>query len=85
MNEDFELSNLGLNEILNLKPTLYRMKTENNTNKYLGFIAQEVKQFIPQAFVENKDFIGLDYQAITATLVKAIQELNEKLVRNNIN
>jgi len=83
--KDFELSNLGLNEILNLKPTLYRMKTENETNKHLGFIAQEVKQFIPQAFVENKDFIGLDYQAITATLVKAIQELNDKLVRNNIN
>ena len=62
------------------------MKTDNNnTNKYLGFIAQEVKEHIPQAFVQNNDFIGLDYQAITATLVKAIQELNDKLNRNNIN
>ena len=83
--KDFELSTLGLNAILGLKPTLYRMKTENNTNKHLGFIAQEVKEFIPQAFVETNDFIGLNYQSITATLVKAIQELNEKLVRNNIN
>jgi trimeric autotransporter adhesin len=83
--KDFELSNIGLNAILNLKPTLYRMKEENNTEKHLGFIAQEVKEFIPQAFVESSDFIGLNYQAIVATLVKAIQELNEKLERNNIN
>jgi hypothetical protein len=72
--KDFEQSDLGLNAILGLKPTLYRMKDEDNTDKHLGFIAQEVKEFIPQAFVDNDGFIGLDYQAITATLVKAIQE-----------
>ena len=83
--KDFELSNIGLSAILGLKPTLYRMKTEENTEKHLGFIAQEVKEFIPQAYVENDDFIGLNYNSIVATLVKAIQELNEKLERNNIN
>jgi hypothetical protein len=83
--KDFENSTIGLNSILNLKPTLYRMKTENNTEKHLGFIAQEVKEFIPQAYVETKDLIGLDYNPIVAALVKSIQELNEKLVRNNIN
>ena len=87
--KDLELSTIGLDAILSLKPTLYRILDEENTEKHLGFIAQEVKEFIPQAYVESgedKDkFIGLDYQAITSTLVKAIQELNEKLVRNNIN
>jgi hypothetical protein len=83
--KDFEISNIGLNAILSLKPTLYRIKEEDNTEKHLGFIAQEVKQYIPQAYVESGNFIGLDYQAIVATLVKSIQELNEKLVRNNIN
>jgi len=83
---DFELSTIGLNAILGLKPTLYRMNVdEKDCQKHLGFIAQEVKEFIPQAYVDNGNFIGLDYQAITSTLVKAIQELNEKLVRNNIN
>jgi hypothetical protein len=80
----FELSTIGLNAILGLKPTLYRMKSENDsTDKHLGFIAQEVKEFIPQAYVESgegKDkFIGLDYQSITATLVKAVQELSAKI------
>jgi hypothetical protein len=81
--KDFEQSALGLDAILGLKPTLYRMKDEDNTDKHLGFIAQEVKEFIPQAYVENGDddnnFIGLDYQAITATLVKAVQELQEQI------
>ena len=81
--KDFEQSDLGLNAILGLKPTLYRMKDEDNTDKHLGFIAQEVKEFIPQAYIQTKgekdDFIGLDYQAITATLVKAIQELKAEI------
>jgi hypothetical protein len=83
--KDFELSIIGLDAILNLKPTLYRMKLENDTQKHLGFIAQEVKEFIPQAYTETGNFIGLNYNSITAALVKAIQELNEKLIRNNIN
>jgi hypothetical protein len=83
--KDFENSTLGLNSILALKPTLYRMKEENNTNKHLGFIAQQVKEYIPQAYVESDNFIGLNYNPIVAVLVKAIQELNEKLERNNIN
>jgi hypothetical protein len=78
--KDFEQSTIGLNAILGLKPTLYRMKTEDDlVEKQLGFIAQEVKEFIPQAFVESEDFIGLNYNAIVTTLVKAIQELNQKV------
>jgi hypothetical protein len=84
--KDFELSTIGLDAILGLKPTLYRMKEDEHTSqKHLGFIAQDVKDFIPQAYVEDENFIGLNYNPIIATIVKAIQELNDKLVRNNIN
>ena len=81
--KDFELSTLGLDAILGLKSTLYRIIEEENSEKHLGFIAQEVKEFIPQAYVESGEegskFIGLDYQAITATLVKAVQELEARI------
>ena len=82
--KDFELSTIGLNAVLGLKPTLYRMKEEEDTSeKHLGFIAQEVKEFIPQAYTESligeETFIGLTEMPIIATLVKAIQELNERL------
>ena len=79
--KDFEASTIGLNEILQLKPTLYRFKTEEETApKQLGFIAQEVQTIIPQAYEESgegdKKFIGLNFNPIVAALVKAIQELS---------
>jgi len=88
--KDFEISTIGLNEILGLKPTLYRMKNDNQFKpKQLGFIAQEVKDFIPQAYIESINeedtFIGLNQMPIIAALVKSIQELNAILVKNNIN
>jgi hypothetical protein len=78
--KDIELSTIGLNAILGLKPSLYRMKVDSDlSDKHLGFIAQEVKDYIPQAYQDNGDFIGLDYQPIVATLVKAIQELQAQI------
>jgi hypothetical protein len=78
--KDFEDSTIGLNAILGLKPTLYRMKSDSNdVPKQLGFIAQEVKEFIPQAYVEQNDFIGLNDRPIIAALVKAVQELKAEI------
>ena len=80
--KDFEVSTIGLNAILGLKPTLYRMTDEEHTEKHLGFIAQEVKEFIPQAYVESgveNKFIGINYNAIVAALVKSIQELEARI------
>ena len=81
--KDFEESTIGLNEILGLKPTLYRMiNDESEGQKELGFIAQEVKDFIPYAYVESGEeeekFIGLNFNPIVAALVKAVQELKQK-------
>jgi hypothetical protein len=78
--KDFEASTIGLKEVLQLKPTLYRMKSQDETTaKELGFIAQEVKEFIPQAYVESGDFIGLNDRPFIAALVKAIQELKAEI------
>ena len=78
--KDFEDSTIGLNAILGLKPTLFRMKDESDeVEKQLGFIAQEVKEFIPQAYIENGDFIGLQDRPIIAALVKSIQEQQKQI------
>jgi hypothetical protein len=78
--KDFEESNLGLNEIINLKPTLYRMNSDSqDIEKQLGFLAQEVKEFIPQAYFENNGFIGLNYNSIIPVLVNAIKELKQEI------
>jgi hypothetical protein len=76
---NFEEYTLGINAIMGLKPTLYNMDfQEDGDEKQVGFIAQEVKDFIPIAYEENEDFIGLNYNAIIVTMVKAIQELKSE-------
>jgi len=78
--KDIEDSNLGVDTIMKLRPRLFRMKYSSDKSvKELGFIAQEVKEFIPEAYFESEGFIGLQDRPIIAVLVKAIQELNNKI------
>lgn len=74
-----EDSPFGLNEILLLNPVTFLYNDINrkidSDVKEVGFIAQDVFDIIPNAVssIANGD-LQLDYRAITATLVKAIQE-----------
>ncbi len=74
-----ENSPFGLNEILLLNPVTFLYNdTDRKIDsdvKEVGFIAQDVFDIIPNAVSStgNGD-LQLDYRAITATLVKAIQE-----------
>lgn len=78
--KDIEESKLGLEAIKLLKPKTYRFKSENDSaSKSLGFIAQEVKEAIPQAYSEDGEFIGLTEMPIIATLVNAVKELSAKV------
>ena len=87
--KDFEPSAIGLDAILALKPTLFRMDTDDaDAPKQLGFVAQEVKDHIPQAYVEEQNtdaggnestYIGLNDRPIIAALVKAVQDLKAEI------
>jgi hypothetical protein len=77
--KDFEESTLGLSEVLRLQPTMFRMSSDDASAPLeLGFIAQDVADVIPQAYVEQEApdgaFIGLQDRPIIAVLTKAIQE-----------
>lgn len=74
-----ENSPFGLNEILLLNPVTFLYNDENrkidSDVKEVGFIAQDVFDIIPNAVSSTgAGDLQLDYRAITATLVKAIQE-----------
>lgn len=78
--KNFEPSSVGLAAVMALKPTLFHMNTDGeDAPKQLGFIAQDVQDHIPQAYVETDDFIGLQDRPIIAALVKAVQELKAEL------
>jgi hypothetical protein len=74
-----ENSPFGLNEILLLNPVTFLYNDVNrkldSDVKEVGFIAQDVFDIIPNAVSSTgMGDLQLDYRAITATLVKAIQE-----------
>jgi hypothetical protein len=80
--KDFEDSTVGLAEVMQLKPKKFRMLEDaDDAPKKLGFVAQDVENVIPEAYVEDlsddeneETFIGLTDRPIIAALTKAIQE-----------
>ena len=93
--------NNGLDKILALNPVKFNwidgFEPTEDGKDMLGFIAQEVQNIIPESvenFANNSVIVGdiivdnalrVNEKFIIPVLVKAIQELNEKLIRNNIN
>ena len=73
----------GLSDILKLRPVSYQWKDDKiNQGIQFGFIAQEVQDVMPEAIKEFGDeikYLGLEKDAIYATLVKAIQELESRI------
>ena len=72
----WQLSDIHLKkkEILQLNAVSFNWKEDsNNQEKQFGFIAQEVREIIPE-FVKSGEYLGLDKEAIFTVLIKAIQE-----------
>jgi hypothetical protein len=76
----------GLAEILGLKPVSYQYTSQLGVTS-LGFIAQDVREVLPELVVERDDgMLSVDYDGVTPVLVRAVQELaegNQRLVRDN--
>jgi hypothetical protein len=76
---------LGLNEILQLRTVRFRYSDDtkrglSSTEAEVGFIAQEVREVIPEAVTEGKDgYLSLSADPIHWAAINAIQELNAKL------
>ena len=88
-----DISGGQLDKILSLRPRIFEWKDERKTGVQEGFIAQEVESVMPEAVEErlcspdpddtSRDFEGdikvLKHEVMNARLIKAVQELNEKL------
>jgi len=72
----------GLNEINGLQPISFNWKdrAKFGEQKEIGFTAQSVLPIIPEVIGTNHDgMMSLDYSHFSPVLVKAIQELNERI------
>lgn len=83
MKKNIEEYRKGQERLKHIKAFSYNWKdskkNKGNGRKYLGFIAQNVEKFIPEAVTEGENgYLGLDSRAILATSVNAIKELVEE-------
>jgi hypothetical protein len=75
----------GLNEVLKLRPVRFHYRDDpkrglNSVNEEVGFIAQEVREVIPDAITEGKDgYLSLKADPIHWAAINAIRELNAML------
>jgi len=82
-----------LNNFKNLNPQKFNFATEEDDQpKTKGFIAQELVDYFPEAYPKSKNRYFFNPSGMVVYLMKAIQEqqtliqeLQEKLERNNIN
>ena len=68
----------GLQDVLKLNPVMYNWKSdEDNQEKTIGLIAQELLEVIPEVVrvpEDKEDLMGVKYSELTPVLIKAIQE-----------
>jgi len=77
----------GLEEITKIHPIKYRYKEENalglpSSEEYVGLIAQEVKEVIPEAVEQNEQgYLMLNGDPINYAMLNAIKELSAEVKR----
>jgi hypothetical protein len=69
-----------LENVMQLRPTTYHYRdVEQPERKAWGFIAQEVGEVFPEMVYQNGEYKGLAYSEFAVLAIKAIQELNDKV------
>jgi len=69
----------ALNDLLKLRPTAYRFKGNLGRQRF-GFIAQEVKQVLPDLVNDEGETMTLNYMDLIAHLVASVQALQQEIL-----
>ena len=77
---------VGLNELLQLRPRSFYYNEDDSNAQHLGFIAEEVDKIDPRLVVRNKDgqIQTVRHTELISLLTKSIQELSAKLDLTNM-
>jgi hypothetical protein len=73
--------NYGLKEVMAMKPVQYNWKDNSSASPKIGFIAQEIKELVPEVVsgdeaIEN---LGMNYAELIPVLVNAIKEQQQQI------
>ena len=70
----------GLAKVLELRPVYYTWKDGKDKDKHIGFIAQEVRNVVPEVVEEtDSGYLAIDYSKLVSVVVQAVKELKERL------
>jgi hypothetical protein len=84
LKKNIKTTSYGLKEILKIRPVSYQWKDNDRTD--LGFIAQEIKEILPDIVMESKDSMNtllMNYNGVIPVLVKAVQEQQTQIELQN--
>jgi Chaperone of endosialidase/Secretion system C-terminal sorting domain len=80
LKENLDTLRNSLNIVTSLKGYTYNYRSDPN-RRYMGFIAQDVEQLIPEVVTTFDDGLkGIFYQNMIPIMVEAIKEQNKKIV-----
>jgi hypothetical protein len=80
LKQEIESVGSALDDVLLLKPATYRFKNAGDeSHRLYGFIAQEVRQVLPDIVHENEEtgYLSLSYADFSVLAIRAIQEQQE--------
>lgn len=69
----------GLKAVERLRPVYYIHKQDKTNKKQIGFIAQDVKEIVPELVGGEEGSYGLSYGQLSAVLVNAIKEQQSEI------
>lgn len=69
----------GLNEVLQVEPIFYTLKSDATNELQVGVIAQDLQKIFPEAVVTMPNgYLGVDVTPVFFATLNALKELNEK-------
>jgi len=69
----------GYNTVKNLRSVNYDWIDEDKPDNVIGFIAQEVKEYLPKSVDDSQEYMSMNYNELLPVMWSAIRKLIEKV------
>ncbi len=69
----------SLDKVSKLNGVNFEWKKENNNEKYIGLIAQEVEKVLPEVVFKKDDYYGINYKLLVSVLIEAVKERQKQI------
>lgn len=80
-----QLEPLEVDNILELKPVKYNLKTDKNKEIHFGLIAQDVEKIYPELVHNDKNYKSINYIELIPILIEKMKRMQEEIDSLKIN